>query len=155
MFNGGEAVQREQTEVDWDAEAAEKIGYDHYMLKEITSCPHALLQALTGRVDEVKGNVEFEADLPKEYLNSLEEIQIVAAGTSYRADLYGQEFFEELAEVRVTPRIASEYEFRAGRDSWRTLVVAITQSGETAETLEAVQKANAAGVRMLSVINTG
>ncbi|MEF8858637.1 MAG: glutamine--fructose-6-phosphate transaminase (isomerizing), partial [Halolamina sp.] len=149
-----EVVDREIEEIEWKAEAAEKGGYDHYMLKEIHEQPQALRQAISGRVDEIKGEADLEVDLPAEYLNSLEEIQFVAAGTSYHAGLYASELFEEYADVRTSVEIASEYEFGGGRDPWRTLVVAVTQSGETADTLSAIRKAKRAGARTLAVTNT-
>ncbi|WP_435184884.1 glutamine--fructose-6-phosphate transaminase (isomerizing) [Halobellus sp. EA9] len=150
----GEEVARDVQEVDWDAEAAEKGGYEHYMLKEIHEQPTALRQAISGRVDELKGEVDLELDLPEEYLNSLEEVQFVACGTSYHAGLYAATLFEEYADVRASAEIASEYEFSGGRDPWRTLVVAVTQSGETADTLSALRRAKRAGARTLAVTNT-
>ncbi|MFB6308739.1 MAG: glutamine--fructose-6-phosphate transaminase (isomerizing) [Haloarculaceae archaeon] len=150
----GEEVARDVQEVDWDAEAAEKGGYEHYMLKEIHEQPTALRQAISGRVDELKGEVDLELDLPEEYLNSLEEVQFVACGTSYHAGLYAAKLFEEYADVRASAEIASEYEFDGGRDPWRTLVVAVTQSGETADTLSALDRAKRAGARTLAVTNT-
>jgi glucosamine--fructose-6-phosphate aminotransferase (isomerizing) len=102
----------------------------------------------------VQGEVDLELDLPAEYLNSLEEVQFVACGTSYHAGLYAAKLFEEYADVRASAEIASEYEFTGGRDPWRTLVVAVTQSGETADTLSALQRAKRAGARTLAVTNT-
>jgi len=154
VYRNHEAVDREVHTVDWEAEAAEKGGYDHYMLKEIHEQPQALRQTLSGRIDESEGTVDLDVDLPGEYLDSLEEIQIVAAGTSYHAGLYAKQLLEDLADVRVTVEIASEYEFQGGRDPWRTLVIAVSQSGETADTLSAMRKAARAGARTLTVTNT-
>ena len=154
IWNDGTPVEREPTTVEWDAEAAEKGGYDHYMLKEINEQPQSLRQALTGRLDELEGEVDLDLELRPEFLQSLEEIQIIACGTSYHAGLYAEELLEEYADVRATTTIASEYEFDGGRDPWRTLVLAITQSGETADTLGALRRADAAGARTLAVTNT-
>jgi len=154
VWNGGTSVEREVKRVDWEADAAEKGGYDHYMLKEIYEQPQALRQTLSGRVDEVAGDVDLELELPADYLEELEEIQIVACGTSYHAGLYAQGLLEELADVRTTVEVASEYEFDGGRNPWKTLVVAVTQSGETADTLSAMRKASKAGARTLAVTNT-
>ena len=154
VYAEGEEVSREVVEVEWSAEAAEKGGYDHYMLKEIHEQPTALRQAISGRIDQVHGEVDLELDLPAEYLNSLEEVQFVACGTSYHAGLYAAKLFEEYADVRASAEIASEYEFTGGRDPWRTLVVAVTQSGETADTLSALRRAKRAGARTLAVTNT-
>jgi glucosamine--fructose-6-phosphate aminotransferase (isomerizing) len=150
----GKVVSRDVQEIDWDAEAAEKGGYDHYMLKEIHEQPTALRQAISGRLDEMKGKVDIEIDLPEEYLNSIEEVQFVACGTSYHAGMYAATLFEAHADVRASATVASEYEFTGGRDPWRTLVVAVTQSGETADTLSALRRAKRAGARTLAVTNT-
>jgi glucosamine--fructose-6-phosphate aminotransferase (isomerizing) len=154
IHNDGEVVDRPREHVEWEAEAAEKSGYEHYMLKEIHEQPTALRQTLSGRIDELNGEVDLDIDLPKEYLNSLEEVTFVACGTSYHAGLYAAELVESLADVRASAEIASEYEFDGGRDPWRTLVVPVTQSGETADTLSALRRAKRAGARSLAVTNT-
>ncbi len=154
ITEAGEAVDYEIEHLDWEAEAAEKGGYDHYMLKEIHEQPQALRQTLSGRPELETGTVDIDMELPAEYLDSLEEIQFVAAGTSNYAARYGAALLEELADVRTTVEIASEYEFGGGRDPWRTLVIAVTQSGETADTLRAIRNADRAGARTLAVTNT-
>ena len=154
IFNDGQSVEREPRQVEWDPEAAQKSGYDHYMLKEIHEQPRALRQTISGRIDELRGEADLDLDLPDEYVDSVEEIQLVACGTSYYAGLYAKSLLEQYADVRVSTHVASEYEFVGGRDPWRTLVVAVTQSGETADTLGALRRANAAGARTLAVTNT-
>ena len=154
IYNGGESVDRPTDTLDWDAEAAGKSGYEHYMLKEIHEQPRALRQTISGRIDDLAIDVDLDVDLPTEYLQSVEEIQIVACGTSYHAGLYAKELLETYAGVRVTVHIASEYEFNGERDPWRTLVLAITQSGETADTLSALREAAGAGARTLALTNT-
>lgn len=154
IVNGDKLVDRERQTIEWDADAAEKGGYEHYMRKEIHEQPRAVRQALSGRVDELAGTVDLDLSLSQEYCNSLDEIQIIACGTSYYAGLYAAELLEQYADVRVSVHIASEYEFRGDRDPWRTLVVAVTQSGETADTLRALRKAAGAGTRTLAVTNT-
>lgn len=154
VTNDGESISRNVNHVEWEAEAAEKGGYEHYMLKEIHEQPQALRQALSGRVDEVAGEVSIEHSLEAEYLQSIDEIQFVAAGTSYHAGLFASHLFESLADVRVTTHLASEYEFGGGRDPWRTLTIAITQSGETADTLSAIRNAASAGAKTVAVTNT-
>jgi glucosamine--fructose-6-phosphate aminotransferase (isomerizing) len=151
--NDGEAIERDIERVEWEAEAAEKGGYDHYMLKEIHEQPHALRQALSGRIDEIGGDVDLDVSLPAEYLNSLEEVQIVACGTSYHAGLYAAKLIERHANVRTSVTVASEYAFEGGRDPWRTLVIAVTQSGETADTLSAIRAADRAGAHTFAVTN--
>ena len=154
IFASGEPVDREIEAVTWEADAAEKGGYDHYMRKEIHEQPEALRQTLAGRLDVEAGNVDLDVSFPPGFLADLEEIRIVACGTSYYAGRYAAQLFEELAGVRATVEIASEYEFGAGRTPDRTLVMAVTQSGETADTLGAVRRANAAGARTFAVTNT-
>ena len=154
IFNDGQRVERDIDTVDWEPEAAEKGGYEHYMLKEIHEQPRALRQALSGRVDALSGAVDLDVDLSRGFLRNLSEIQIVACGTSYHAGLYAKRLFEAYADIRVTVEIASEYAFDGGSDPRDTLVVAVTQSGETADTLSAIRRAVAAGARTLSVTNT-
>jgi len=154
VYHDGERVERSVETVTWEADAAEKGGYDHYMRKEIHEQPEALRQTLAGRIDVDAGNVDLDVSFPPGFLADVEEIQIVACGTSNYAGRYAARLFEELSGVRATVEIASEYEFGAGRSPDRTLVVAVTQSGETADTLGAVRRANAAGARTFAVTNT-
>ncbi|GGL21955.1 glutamine--fructose-6-phosphate aminotransferase [Halarchaeum grantii] len=147
----GTPVERPVERIEWEADAAEKGGYEHYMIKEIHEQPHALRQALSGRVGH--GSVDLDVDLPEEYVRSLEEIQVVACGTSHHAGLYAARLLESHADVRTTVHVASEYGFTGGRDPSRTLVVAVTQSGETAETLGALRDAARVGARTLAVTN--
>jgi len=154
IYNDGTPVTREMETLDWNAEDAGKSGYEHYMLKEIHEQPRALRQAISGRVDDLDTTVNLDLNLPEEYIQSVEEIQIIACGTSYHAGLYAKTLLEAHAEVSVSVEIASEYEFNGGRDPWRTLVLAITQSGETADTLSALRNAKRAGARTLALTNT-
>ena len=154
LYRGDQLVDFEVEELEWEADAAEKGGYDHYMRKEIHEQPRALRQTISGRVDTEQGHATLDIELPTEYLDSLEEIQLVACGTSYYAATYAAELFESLADVRTTVEVASEYEFSTSRDPWRTLVIAVTQSGETADTLSAIRTASRAGARTLGVTNT-
>ena len=154
IFADGEPVDRAIETVTWEADAAEKGGYEHYMRKEIHEQPESLRQTLAGRLDVDAGDVDLDVSFPPGFLADLEEIRIVACGTSYYAGRYAAQLFEDLAGVRATVEIASEYEFGAGRTPDRTLVVAVTQSGETADTLGAVRRANAAGARTFAVTNT-
>ncbi len=154
VYRDGEAVDPAVKRLEYEADAAEKSGYDHYMLKEINEQPRALRQTISGRIDLEGGTAEIDVDLPTPYLESIEEIQVVACGTSYYAGRYAAGILESAVDVRTTVEVASEYEFDGGRDPWRTLVVAVTQSGETADTLSAVRRANRAGARTLAVTNT-
>ncbi|ELZ51156.1 glucosamine--fructose-6-phosphate aminotransferase [Halorubrum distributum JCM 9100] len=154
IYADGDLVDRGVETVTWEADAAEKGGYEHYMRKEIHEQPEALRQTIAGRLDVDGGDVDLDVSFPPGFLADLEEIQIVACGTSNYAGRYAAQLFEELSGVRATVEIASEYEFGAGRSPDRTLVVAVTQSGETADTLGAVRRANAAGARTFAVTNT-
>lgn len=154
VYADSKVVSREISTIEWDPEAAEKGGYEHYMLKEIHEQPTALRQTLSGRVAESTGEVDLDIDFSTDYLESIEDVQFVACGTSYHAGLYAATLFEEHANVRASAEIASEYEFTGGRDPRRTLVVAVTQSGETADTLAALRRANRAGAKTLAVTNT-
>ena len=154
IYADGEPVDRGVETVTWEADAAEKGGYEHYMRKEIHEQPESLRQTIAGRLDVDAGDADLDVSFPPGFLADLEEIQIVACGTSNYAGRYAARLFEELSGVRATVEIASEYEFGAGRSPDRTLVVAVTQSGETADTLGAVRRANAAGARTFAVTNT-
>jgi len=154
ITNGGESVERPETTVEWEAEAAEKGGYEHFMRKEIHEQPVALRQAIAGRLDTGERRVDVDLDLDDAVLEELEEVQLVACGTSYHASLYAKHLLQELADVRATVEVASEYEFEGGRDPSSTLVVGVTQSGETADTLQALRRANAMGAYTVGVTNT-
>lgn len=154
VYQDGEAVDVDVETVEWEADAAEKGGYEHYMRKEIHEQPASLRQTLSSRTDLDAGEANLELSFPQGYLDSIEEIQFVACGTSYYAARYAATAVESFADVRATVEIASEYEFGGGRDPWRTLTVAVTQSGETADTLRAIRRASGAGARTLAVTNT-
>ncbi|SET97955.1 glutamine--fructose-6-phosphate transaminase (isomerizing) [Natrinema hispanicum] len=146
----GNSVDRPIETVAWDPEDAEKSGYDHYMLKEIHEQPKALRQCLRGRIDDLDGAVDLEdlADLDHEG-----PVQFVACGTSYHAALFGAERLRE-AGVRAQAFLASEYASDRVPIDDETLVVGVTQSGETADTLRALREAARAGATTLAVTNT-
>ena len=149
--SSGEPVERESFEVDWDAEAVELGGYDDYMLKEIHEQPAALGATLLGRID-TDGVVDLsEVGLD---LSELDRVVVVACGTAYHAGLLGKHAIEKLARIPVEVVIASEYRYADPIGDSRTLVVAISQSGETTDTLAAVQAARGFGARVLAVTNT-
>jgi glutamine---fructose-6-phosphate transaminase (isomerizing) len=148
---GGEPVARETFEVDWDAEDVELGVYEDYMLKEIHEQPSALRNTLSGRLD-----AEGAVDLSETGLDlaGFERVAIVACGTAYHAGLLGKEAIERLARVPVEVAVASEYRYADPIGDEKTLVVAISQSGETTDTLAAVEAARAFGGRILAVTNT-
>jgi glucosamine--fructose-6-phosphate aminotransferase (isomerizing) len=150
VWNDGDGVDREIETVDWDVEAAEKGGYEHYMLKEIHEQPRSLRQTVSERADEVEG--EATLDLPDRVLARHSRVEFVACGTSYHAALYARRLFEEHADVPATVEYASEYD--GPHAPGETLVVAVTQSGETADTLSAMRRAGREGATTLAVTNT-
>ena len=154
VYNDGAVVERSPQEVTWDAEDTSKSGHDHYMHKEIHEQPHALRQTLAGRVDEVAGEVDLELGLSDELLEGIDRVHIVACGTSYHAGLYAKRLFETYAGLSVEVSLASEYRIHDGHDPERTLAVAITQSGETADTLSAIRTAKSIGTPTVAVTNT-
>ena len=145
----GEPVQRESFEVDWDAGAVELGVFEDYMLKEIHEQPAALRATLSGRL-HAGGAV----DLSEVDLTGLERVAIVACGTSYHAGLLGKYAIERLARIPVEVAVASEYRYADPIVDEKTLVVAISQSGETTDTLAAVEAAQDFGGRVLAVTNT-
>jgi glutamine---fructose-6-phosphate transaminase (isomerizing) len=147
----GEPVERETFEVDWDAEDVELGVFDDYMLKEIHEQPSALRHTLSGRLD-ADGAVDLsELNLD---LAGVERIAIVACGTAYHAGLLGKDAIERLARLPVEVAVASEYRYADPIGDEKTLVIAISQSGETTDTLAAVEITHTFGGRVLAVTNT-
>ncbi|MEA2482627.1 MAG: hypothetical protein QOC55_574 [Thermoleophilaceae bacterium] len=149
----GEPVTREIAEVDWDEDAAEKGGFETFMLKEIYEQPDAVAETVA---DRVHGDVVDLGDLggvSDEFLRDLRRIVIVACGTSYHAGLVGRYAIEEWARVPVEMDIASEYRYRNPVVDEHDLVIGITQSGETADTLAAMRLARERGAKVLAVTN--
>ncbi|MDP8949512.1 MAG: glutamine--fructose-6-phosphate transaminase (isomerizing) [Actinomycetota bacterium] len=144
-------VERETFEVDWSAEAIELGGYEDFMLKEIHEQPAALRATLVGRLD-AEGAVDLsELDLD---LAGVERVVVVACGTAYHAGLLGKYAIERLSRLPVEVAVASEYRYAEPIGDENTLVVAISQSGETTDTLAAIEAARAFGGRVLAVTNT-
>ena len=150
VWNDGARVERDVETVDWDVEAAEKGGYEHYMLKEIHEQPRSLRKTISERTDETEG--EALIDVSQDVLTQSRRVEFVACGTSYHAALYARRLFEEHADMPATAEYASEYD--GPHDPENTLVVAVTQSGETADTLSATRRAAREGATTLAVTNT-
>jgi glucosamine--fructose-6-phosphate aminotransferase (isomerizing) len=148
----GEERGKEIFEVTWDAEAAEKGGYEDFMLKEIFEQPRAVKETIRGRID-ADGNVRIEFGLSSEEVKSIQRIILVACGTSYYAGLVGKSLIERWAKVPSEVEISSEFRYREPIFSCETLVVAITQSGETADTLAGLRLAQKAGASVIAVTN--
>ncbi|PWI58662.1 glutamine--fructose-6-phosphate transaminase (isomerizing) [Sulfoacidibacillus thermotolerans] len=140
--------------VTWDAQAAEKGGYAHYMQKEIYEQPKAVRDTLSGRVTEDGTRVVLsELGWTEDLIKQIDRIHIVACGTSYHAGLVGKAAIEKLARIPVDVEVASEYRYRDPIVSRNTLIVVISQSGETADTLAALRNAKALGNRVLAITN--
>ena len=146
-------VKREVFHVTWDADAAEKEGYEHFMLKEIFEQPKGLSETLNRRLDD-DGKIQLEGiTLTKEQIDEIDKIYIVACGTAYHAGLVGKYAIEKMVGIPVEVDVASEFRYRDPLVDERTLFIAISQSGETLDTLAALREAKARGARVLSVVN--
>jgi len=145
-------LEREVVEVDWDIEAAEKSGYETFMLKEIYEQPDAVAETLGDRIRH--GELVLESlGMSETELQNLRRIVIVAAGTSYHAGVVGRYMIEEWARVPVEPDIASEWIYRNPVLSKDTLVIGISQSGESRDTVNAIKLAKDLGARTLAITN--
>lgn len=153
VFNeAGERVEHAPYHVTWDMAAAEKGGYDHFMIKEIHEQPEILRQVLSQRLART-GVQMSDVGLSDEDLKDIEQIQIVACGSAYYAGLIGKYLLERLARVPVTAELASEFRYKDPLVDEHTLVIVVSQSGETADTLEALRIARKKGSRVLAVVN--
>ena len=154
MNRRGEPVTKKVFEVNWNAEAAEKGGYEHFMLKEINEQPKAVRDTLSQRIskdgqtitlDELKWNAD--------YLKSFNKIYIVACGTAYHAGLVGKFYIEKLARIPVTVDVASEFRYRDPIVDENTLLIVVSQSGETSDTLAALKESKRRGAKTLALTN--
>ena len=145
-------IQKEISHVDWEIDAAEKGGYEHFMFKEIMEQPEALRRCVFPRIRE--GEVWFEDfGLSEEYIRSIQKIYIVACGSSYHVGMVGKYNLERLTRIPVEVALASEFRYMDPIVNDRTLVVVISQSGETLDTMAALREARKLGGRILSIVN--
>jgi glutamine---fructose-6-phosphate transaminase (isomerizing) len=150
----GNPLKLEPQQIRWTAEMAEKGGYRHFMLKEIHEQPRAIQDTITGRISLESNRIFLdEANLTDEALAEIDRIHIVACGTSWHAGLVGKYLLEEVARIPVEVDYGSEFRYRDPLLDSRSLVIAISQSGETADTLAAVREAKAKGARVLAICN--
>ena len=140
----GSTVKRESQRVSWNLEDAERSGYPHFMLKEIFEQPRAIHESLLGRLESREEDSFFKSKFPS--------IKIIGCGTSYNAGLVGKYILEELSRIPTTTQISSEYRYSPVTES-KPLVVCITQSGETADTLAAAKEARRRGCKTLAITN--
>ncbi|MDO4179514.1 MAG: glutamine--fructose-6-phosphate transaminase (isomerizing) [Phascolarctobacterium sp.] len=150
----GTPISKKVFVVNWNAEAAEKGGFEHFMLKEIYEQPKAIRDTMTGRVDKETETIAFpELNWTPEMMASINKIFIVACGTAYHAGIVGKYYLEQLARVPVEVDIASEFRYRSPLIDGNTLCIVISQSGETSDTLAALREAKKLGARTLGVTN--
>ena len=150
----GEPVIRAVHTIDWDVEASERAGYEHFMLKEIHEQSNVIRRTLAGKISKLEGSIQLnEVGLSFDEINSVKKIRIIACGTSYHAGLLGKYLFENLSEIPVEVDIASEFRYSDAILDEDTLIIAITQSGETADTLEAVKAAKLKGCSTFAITN--
>lgn len=146
-------VEREIQRVLWDVEAASKEGYDHFMLKEIYQQPQAIGDTISRRLDE-NGHIYLDSiSITKEELDKINKIYIIGCGTAYHAGLVGKYMLEQFLQVTVISDIASEFRYGNPLVDKNTMVIIVSQSGETADTLAALREAKAKGARVLSITN--
>ncbi|HHX37715.1 MAG TPA: glutamine--fructose-6-phosphate transaminase (isomerizing), partial [Clostridiaceae bacterium] len=145
-------IQKDIYHVDWDVAAAEKGGYEHFMLKEIYEQPQALQQTAQSRIHE--DGIRFEGiDYSTEYVSQLTGVHVVACGSAYHAGLVGRHMIEAMLQRPVNVEIASEFRYRNPLVGAHQLVIAVSQSGETADTLAALREAKRRGARTLAIVN--
>ncbi len=148
----GEAFQPEPTYIDWDLDVAEKGGYPDFMLKEIHEQPRVIRDTLAGRL--VGGSLAIdELDMSVEELNLVDRVYVIACGTSYHAGLIAKNLIEGWARIPCEVEVASEFRYRNPIITPTTLVVAVSQSGETADTLAAIRDAKVKGARVFGITN--
>ena len=148
----GNKVKRKVQSINWDPISAEKCGYRHFMIKEIYEQPRAILDTMRGRFSEETGEIYFE-DVDPSLFKNVKRIVALACGTSYHASLIGKYMIEKIAKVSVEVDIASEFRYRKPIIDKNTLAVAVSQSGETADTSEALIEAKERGAKTLSITN--
>ncbi|WP_405423445.1 glutamine--fructose-6-phosphate transaminase (isomerizing) [Streptomyces erythrochromogenes] len=152
-FDGSAASVRAY-HVDWDASAAEKGGYDYFMLKEIAEQPKAVADTLLGRIDGSGSLSLDEVRIPVSVLREIDKVVIVACGTAYHAGMIAKLAIEHWTRIPCETELASEFRYRDPILDQRTLVVAISQSGETMDTLMALRHAREQGAKVLAICNT-
>ncbi|OCL27773.1 glutamine--fructose-6-phosphate aminotransferase [Orenia metallireducens] len=148
----GEKVDKDVFKVDWDPGMAEKAGFDHFMLKEIHEQPETLRRCIAGRLTETDIQLT-DFTLTAQDIDSYNKIYIVAAGTAYNSGLVGKYAIEKLAKIPVEIDVASEFRYRDPLVDESTLVIVVSQSGETADTLAALREAQDKGAKVVAICN--
>ena len=145
----GKTLPHNEYEISWDASAAERGGFEHFMLKEIFEQPKAIADTLLGRISGLESNVTKGIDL-----KNIDKVVIIACGTAYHAGLVGKYAIEKWANIAVDVELASEYRYREPSVDNKTLLIPISQSGETMDTLMAMRYAKEKGAKVFAVCNT-
>jgi len=145
-------IKKEEQIIKWDMEDAEKSGFPHFMLKEIFEQSDSINQVFRGRISEIERNIDFPDKVENLLNKDIESIHIVACGTSYYSGMIGKYLIEKLSNIPVLVEISSEYRYFGSRNE-KSLVIGITQSGETADTLGALREAKNSGCKTLVVTN--
>lgn len=147
-----EEIQKELTEIKWDAEAAEKGGFEHFMMKEIHEQPKAVLDTINSVIKNDRVDLS-EIGITDDEIKSISQIQIVACGSAYHVGVVAQYVIEDLAKIPVRVELASEFRYRKPIIDPDSLVIIISQSGETADSLAALREAKSRGIRTLGIVN--
>lgn len=149
----GKQLQKDVTRLNWDITAAEKQGYKHFMLKEINEQPKLLSNFINMRIKDANKIVFQEQLIAKEKLQDIESIAVVACGTAYHAGVVGKYIIESVCSIPVQVDVSSEFRYRDLLIDKKTLVIAVSQSGETADTLAGIRKAKELGCPILAICN--
>ena len=147
-----EPIEKKSTHIDWDVDAAEKGGYEHFMLKEMYEQPKAILDTFSPRIKGDKIEIE-ELNMTDEEIRNIRKIMIVACGSAYHAGVTAKYVFEGMARIPVEVDVASEFRYRNPILEKDTLVIVISQSGETADSLAALRESKSRGVKVLGIVN--
>lgn len=147
-----EPIEKTSTHIDWDVDAAEKGGYEHFMLKEMYEQPKAILDTFSPRIKGDKIEIE-ELNMTDEEIRNIRKIMIVACGSAYHAGVTAKYVFEGMARIPVEVDVASEFRYRNPILEKDTLVIVISQSGETADSLAALRESKSRGVKVLGIVN--
>lgn len=148
----GDEIQKELTEIKWDAKAAEKAGFEHFMMKEIHEQPKAIADTINSVITE--GQIDLSlVELTEEEIKEISQIYIVACGSAYHVGVAAQYVIEDLAKIPVRVELASEFRYRKPLLDKNGLVIIISQSGETADSLAALREAKSRGIKTLAIVN--
>ena len=148
----GDEIEKQTTEIKWDAEAAEKAGFEHFMMKEIHEQPKAVQDTLNSVIKD--GRLDFEAvGITEDEIKGFEQIYIVACGSAWHVGMAAQYVLEDMADIPVRVELASEFRYRKMSLNPKALMIVVSQSGETADTLAALRLAKEKGITTMAIVN--